>query len=1151
MKKTFKALLILSLVIMSVCAFSLFSFAADDDDKWVGAWGTGSTSVSLEDYGNIRFIANNMSARTVVTPTASGTKIRVKFTNYYGASDLVITRATIARTAGVTSLDPDEATSKIDKSTLKNLSFDEGAPGFTLKPGEEIYSDPIKFDVDALENIAITFYVEGTTEISTMGLSGGTTYLGLNGDMTLTEEFGWTNLIDDDQVIDLLKAIAELAKININMPLAYKIVRVVPIVTNIDVLPEDNEGYSICVIGDSTVANEFPLYLGEAINATGTKNVGVVGKGIIGNMLCGDEESLASDIYGENLLKRFRRDVGKYSGVKYIFVKIGANDIMHPVCGENADIFKQPSADELIDAFKELCEIAHEEFDAKIIFSTITQWKGTKRDYFGDPLYDRTPAEENADWEIALEVNDWITDSANTYHDGYVDLAAISGPIDKETGKPNGYFNPEYSEDAIHPTRDLQKIWANNIPLGLFGVTNKVGNIKLDSSSKTVYVGDDASLKVTSVLPEDAENKNVHWESSNTSVATVEGTGENGHIGKITALNNGTTLIRCVSEDGYAVSSAVETVKTHVSEVQIPETATVYSRKTVKLNANVLPASASDKSVTWKSSDPELAEVDQNGVVSAYASGTVTITCSSVDGKKSDTCKVTVLRPTDVVSVKTNVTKKTIYKGSSYQLTGQAVPSDATFPQIQWKSSNKKVATVSSTGLVTAVKAGTAYIYCTSVDNPLAYSKITITVKVKAEGVKLNKSKLSVFETDTKALSATVLPSDATNKKVTWKSLDTKIAKVDSYGVVTGVKEGKTQIVCTTSDGGFTATCSVTVKELVESTKVKLNYKSKTIKDGKTVTLKATISPSDVSFKDCIWSSSNKKVAKVSSKGVVTGVNPGTCVITCKTKDTGKTAKCKITVKEVKPSSVELNRSKISIKPGETYTLKAEISPENTTNKKVTWKSSNTKVAKVNSKGKVTAVAPGTAKITCTTERGKKVDTCNITVKHIYPTSVTIRKSTVDLAMGSSTTLKVKIKPSNATYEKLTWKSSNTKVATVDKNGKVKAVGEGKTLITCKPAKGGGKGSSCVVTVTKIPVLGIKLNVTSLILNGAGKTYQLTGVVVPENATNKKVIWSTTDPNVATVNNKGRVTSKGPGTCYIRATAVDGGYVVTCKVIVN
>jgi uncharacterized protein YjdB len=144
-------------------------------------------------------------------------------------------------------------------------------------------------------------------------------------------------------------------------------------------------------------------------------------------------------------------------------------------------------------------------------------------------------------------------------------------------------------------------------------------------------------------------------------------------------------------------------------------------------------------------------------------------------------------------------------------------------------------------------------------------------------------------------------------------------------------------------------------------------------------------------------------------------------------------------------------------------TLKATVSPSDATDKAVTWKSSNTKVASVSSNGKVTAKKVGTATITCTTKDGKKTYTCKITVKTPV-TKVKLSKTKATLKKGKSVKLKATVTPSKA-YQKVTWKSSNTKVATVSSSGKVTAKKKGTATITCTAADGSGKKVTCKITV--------------------------------------------------------------------------------------
>ena len=164
-------------------------------------------------------------------------------------------------------------------------------------------------------------------------------------------------------------------------------------------------------------------------------------------------------------------------------------------------------------------------------------------------------------------------------------------------------------------------------------------------------------------------------------------------------------------------------------------------------------------------------------------------------------------------------------------------------------------------------------------------------------GVKLNKTSLMIKKGKTTTLKATVKPTNAGNTKVTWKSSNKKVATVTSKGKIKAKKAGTCVITVTTKDGGYKAKCYVTVyNKDVKVKKVSLNKKSVTLDVDDKVTLKAKITPTGATNKNVTWKSSNKSIATVSSKGVVTAVGSGTCIITVKTKSGKKKAKCKITV---------------------------------------------------------------------------------------------------------------------------------------------------------------------------------------------------------------------------------------------------------------
>lgn len=256
--------------------------------------------------------------------------------------------------------------------------------------------------------------------------------------------------------------------------------------------------------------------------------------------------------------------------------------------------------------------------------------------------------------------------------------------------------------------------------------------------------------------------------------------------------------------------------------------------------------------------------------------------------------------------------------------------------------------------------------------------------------VTLNKTTDSINVGATDTLTATVVPSDATNKTVTWSSNNTAVATVSSSGVVTGVSAGTATITAKTSNN-ITATCDVTVNA-VAVTSITLNKATDTINVGGNDTLTAAILPSNATDKTVTWSSDNTAVATVSSSGTVTGISIGTATITATTSN-NMTDTCAVTVSQsvILPTSISLNKATDTLLPGATDTLTATILPANATDKSVTWTSSNTSAVTVNSSGVVTAVNAGTSTITAKTSNNLTA-TCAVTVKTV--------DSTTNLALG-------------------------------------------------------------------------------------------------------------------------------------------------------
>ncbi len=333
----------------------------------------------------------------------------------------------------------------------------------------------------------------------------------------------------------------------------------------------------------------------------------------------------------------------------------------------------------------------------------------------------------------------------------------------------------------------------------------------------------------------------------------------------------------------------------------------------------------------------------------------------------------------------------TLTKGQTQKLTATVAPANATKKEVKWSTSNKNVAMVSTSGLVTAKSAGTATITCTAQDGSGVKATCKVTVTVPVSGIQLSQTSAALTVGDTLTLTKTIYPSDATNQAVTWTSSSDAVASVDSNGKITAKTAGSAVITCkSVSDNSVVGICNVTVKAKVQTpseikvNKITLNKTTASVTKGKTLQLTATVAPGNATKKEVKWSTSNKNVAMVSTSGLVTAKSAGTATITCTAQDgSGVKATCKITVKNpvVKVTKVTLNKTTATLAPKETLTLKAMVTPTNATNKAVTWKSSNTKIATVSSSGKITAKAAGTVTITCRAKDGSgKKATCKITV---------------------------------------------------------------------------------------------------------------------------------------------------------------------------
>ena len=556
-----------------------------------------------------------------------------------------------------------------------------------------------------------------------------------------------------------------------------------------------------------------------------------------------------------------------------------------------------------------------------------------------------------------------------------------------------------------------------------------------------------------------------------------------------------------------------------------------------KLNWKILPSDPYTEALaledlTFSSSNPSAVTVDEEGNVKGIAYGTAVITVRSANGAANGiqaACTVTVARP-GVTGIRLNKTKATLDAGDTLQLTGTISPGDAD-EALTWSSSNASVASVSSSGKVTAKGSGTARITAKAGS---ATAVCTVTVRKAPESVKLGNSKVTMTEGAAKTLKATLSPSGS-RTSLTWKSSNTKVAQVSDSGRVTAKAKGTATITVTTGNGKK-ATCKVTVKAPSPKS-IKLASKTLKLEIGGKKRLTYTFSPENAQGK-VTWKSSKPSVASVNSKGQITAKRVGKTTITARV-SSKVTARCTVTVAK-KPSSIKLKKTSLTLKRGSTAKLSYSFSPSNSY-ATVKW-SSSSKAVTVKSDGTIAAKAIGRAKITVRTSNGKKA---SCTVKVTAPDAKSMKLKTTSAVVEKGKTLKLSytLSPSDA-VGRVKWSTSNKKVAIVSSSGKVTAKAVGTATITAKISS--KVYAKCKITVP-VHATGISIADSPRYV-AAGDSLSLTAKITPSNAV-EKAKWTSSNPSVASVDSNGKVTGKKAGTVTIQAAA--GKYKASCTVQVT
>ena len=494
-------------------------------------------------------------------------------------------------------------------------------------------------------------------------------------------------------------------------------------------------------------------------------------------------------------------------------------------------------------------------------------------------------------------------------------------------------------------------------------VLQPVLGIELTATEMSVKKGSTFYLGAT-CLPDTADDKSVTWASSDTSMAVVDQTG------KVSAVGVGSVTISCVSNESGAVAYCLVEITEPVTGLELNS----YYEELVKdtkfvIIPTVSPVDAPDKSVTYLSSDPDVASVDENGIVTALKGGTAHILVTTNESSLTQSCTIVVQEFVESVTI--TGAEELLNVGEDMALGVTVLTETASNKDVIWSSSDTRYATVDQYGHVTGVAEGKVVITAVAADGSGVSDSVVIRVINPVTKIELSDSKITIYVGDTYNVTAKVFPDNASIQDLEWTSNDPTICLAYQDGDIVGVSPGRTTVTVKSTDGNdITATCTVIVKNITYATSISINSSEITMLKGKTRQLTARLYPTKTE-ESIHWISTDTSIVQVDSQGNIVTVGAGEAeIIAYSTYGTVQDS-CVI-------HSIAMSCTSLGLEQYDTFNLYVDGAPGT-----VSWRSSNPRIASVDSSGLVIGRMPGECTITGTVD-GKTV-TCNVKIYAVDP----------------------------------------------------------------------------------------------------------------------------------------------------------------------
>ena len=793
----------------------------------------------------------------------------------------------------------------------------------------------------------------------------------------------------------------------------------------------------------------------------------------------------------------------------------------------------------------------------------------------------------------AFEIYNW-TEDIPTFSDGVdismrqyncgtpannsVDVLIDDALFQSLQSDSNGYFS--YYLDTtqlLNGVHTLKAILRTQSGLELtdekyFAVYNEIPatSLSLDQHSVSVNLGETVKLNAE-VLPFNTSD-GVVWTSSDESVATVKSNG------LVTSTGVGQAIITATAGDKSDFCTVTVT-----NPISYPVTLSKSAISVIITSNNYHPSVSltakkpnTIKKVVWYSDDTDVATVNQSGKITAEGEGTANIYCMSESGEfLSAPCKVSVGVFVITYSERTyaNTIAIPIGQMTSLGIYASYIPGyDDAASNVTWKSSNVKLASLQpqlSSCDVYGIKKGTVTV--TASLGRTCSTSYKVNVFVPTDFIDLSSRTASVYVGKTVTLKP--IQSKGANDPLYWESDDESIATVTDKGVVKGIAQGTAKIRVYTYGGidweeAVVTVCTPAKAVTWDTVPPAMNPRSAVkcgIAQGETLDLYAKITEPENCNDTITWTTSNGKVVAINNlldngRGVcVVGNNKGTATITAKT-GSGKKIVYQVTVVPQSAQEIVLNKHEANLYTGASVALSAQVLPKGC-NDVVLWNSSDPGIATVDENGRVTAVAQGDVTITAySATSGDAVDVASI---HVLTKATSFTWDTVPdnmkplktvkygIAVGDEMELCVKIIAPENCNDTITWTTSNKSVVAITDyvNGMngvhITGLKKGTATITAKT----GSGKSITYTINVVPESAQQIIINKHEANVyAGASLGLSAQVLPK-GNNDVVLWKSSDPDIATVDENGKVTAVAQGDVTVTAYSATSGSVMDTALI--